>query len=333
VILNLKDLLKMAFNRRKHRERLERLREELGSGVTEVQRSPELDKMLANLNAGRAINEKLSLAGFLTIAEQTTVKRLRLFVVISITLISASIAFSIWRIPGLIGGLIFGLYLGLVVYSIYIALLKAATIRKVYYELPLLLEELVLLVESGLALFPALEEICRNSGAAGDRDNSENKSLSGRFRFFGQSQQSSVARRLLGTAYRLAAYGMPISEAFEQVAKIAPFPVLRQVLLHLDISSSVGGELLHSLRTLSEQVHREWKLAVETRVKRLENFVVFPVFVSVMGLMLLASAVPMVPILEFMSSMNSKKQVSALSGSPDLGSSDNFNKRGMGGGK
>lgn len=44
-------------------------------------------------------------------------------------------------------------------------------------------------------------------------------------------------------------------------------------------------------------------MQVETRVKRLENLVVFPVFLAVMGLLLLTSAVPLVPVIDFMTSM------------------------------
>ena len=45
-------------------------------------------------------------------------------------------------------------------------------------------------------------------------------------------------------------------------------------------------------------------MQVETRVRKLENIVVFPVFMAVMGLLLLTSAVPLVPVFEFMSSLN-----------------------------
>ncbi|HMO18330.1 MAG TPA: type II secretion system F family protein [Oligoflexia bacterium] len=270
-----------------------RMTEELRSFDVESRSSSDLEKILREFSSGEKLDDKLSLAGYLTLSEQSKVKRMRLILVAVFSVMFGAAGFSIWNIPGMLGGVVFGLYVSLVIYSIVMSLKRASAIRKVYYELPLLLEELVLLVESGLALFPALEQICRPE-----------VKLSKSVLSPGREVDSSVARRLLRTAYRLAAHGMPISEAFEQVSRISPFPVLRQVLLHLDISSSVGGELLHSLRTLSEQVHREWKLAVETRVKRLENFVVFPVFVSVLGLMILASAVPLVPILEFMSSMS-----------------------------
>jgi type II secretory pathway component PulF len=107
---------------------------------------------------------------------------------------------------------------------------------------------------------------------------------------------------------------MPIGQALSIVSDSVPQRTLRHVLLHLDISGTEGGELVPALRNLSEYVHNEWKLSVETRVKRLENLVVFPVFASVMGLLVLTSAVPLVPILEFMDTLSAKQPqaVSAL---------------------
>jgi Flp pilus assembly protein TadB len=187
--------------------------------------------------------------------------------------------------------LLLGAYLAGCVFFLWLSYRKKDSIRSIYYELPLVLEELVLLVESGLSLFPALEEVCYPDSS--------------------QKSRSTLVRKTLRTAYQLAVHGLPVSQAFEQVARVCPFPPLRHVLLHLDISSNVGGELLHSLQTLSNQVHQEWKIAVEGRIKRLENLVVFPVFVSVMGLMILTAAVPLVPVLDYMSSIGRKDSLPA----------------------
>lgn len=264
-----------------------------------------ITRILRDLDEQKKLDEKLLMAGFLTASEQRYAKRIRLI------LLFVGLGFGFLMGLGLFGlgpsfpGAGLGLYAGLVAYVSWISFRKKDAIRSVYYELPLVLEELVLLVESGLALFPALEEVCVKRTASGVRS----------------SRKETLARRVLLTAYQLAAHGVPISDAFKQVAKVCPFPVLRHVLLHLDISSSVGGELLYSLRTLSEQIHKEWKLSVETRVKQLENLVVFPVFVAVMGLMLLTAAVPLVPVLDFMSSMKNKD--AAISSQDSLGP-DNF---------
>jgi Flp pilus assembly protein TadB len=243
-----------------------------------------LARLMKDLEQQKNLEERLSLAGFITAADQNRIKKIRLWVV---SLFAASAGLFFLCVSGLAGGLISFLaaaYVATSCFFLWIAYRKKDSVRSIYYELPLVLEELVLLVESGLSLFPALEEVCYSGS--------------------GSKGKNSLVRKTLRAAYQLAAYGLPISQAFEQVARVCPFPPLRHVLLHLDISSNVGGELLHSLRTLSDQVHQEWKLAVETRIKRLENLVVFPVFASVMGLMMITAAVPLVPVLEYMSSMS-----------------------------
>ncbi len=278
--------------------RLSSLQSLRSSAVTSKTNEDTLTRLLHDLEQQRNLEERLSLAGYVTIADQSRIKKIRFWSIL-LFLLPVCLFFSFTS--GLVGGLVSlcaGAYLGLVSFFLWIAFKKKDSVRSIYYELPLVLEELVLLVESGLSLFPALEEVCYSSA--------------------GSKNKNTLVRKTLQSAYQLAAFGLPISQAFEQVARVCPFAPLRHVLLHLDISSNVGGELLHSLRTLSEQVHQEWKLAVETRIKRLENLVVFPVFVSVMGLMMLTAAVPLVPVLDYMSSLGKKDAPSAFS-APEVG--------------
>ncbi|HQH26843.1 MAG TPA: hypothetical protein PLP17_05550, partial [Oligoflexia bacterium] len=48
------------------------------------------------------------------------------------------------------------------------------------------------------------------------------------------------------------------------------------------------------------------------RLRRLENLVVFPVFAAVLGLMCLAVAVPVVPVLDFFAAAQQNKQSTAM---------------------
>ncbi len=157
--------------------------------------------------------------------------------------------------------------------------------REVLFQIPLTLEKIILLVESGLGILPALQRVV----AADEIERHPNPVV-----------------RLLRLVYEFAAHGVPFGQALEMVANAVDLKPLRHVLLHLDISGNEGGELIPSLRGLSEHAHTEWKLSVEQRVKRLENFVVFPVFVSVIGLMLLTAAVPVVPVVNFAEQLKSQ---------------------------
>lgn len=156
--------------------------------------------------------------------------------------------------------------------------------RRVLYGTPLFLESLILLVESGLGILPSLKEIVSQRGSSND-----------------------PIRRVFQEVYELSAAGATFGEALRMVSEATPHRVLRHVLLHLDISGSEGGELVPALRSLGDHAHSEWKHSIETRVKRLENTSVFPVFVSVLGLLCLVAAVPLVPLFEVVGSLDAKQ--------------------------
>lgn len=163
--------------------------------------------------------------------------------------------------------------------ALYLKRQELAHERRVLFFLPLVMEQLILLIESGLGLLPALHEVLD----IGDRQ---------------EKIRSNPVQHALSLVYRVSAAGVPFGIAIEQVAAAVPSRPLRHVLLHLDIGSAEGGELVPALRGLSDHCHREWKHSVESRIKKLENAVIFPVFLAVIGLMLLVAAVPLVPLID-----------------------------------
>jgi Flp pilus assembly protein TadB len=160
--------------------------------------------------------------------------------------------------------------------------------REVAFLMPLTLESLILLVESGLGILPAIQRLVAGST---------------------QTKVHNTVIRYLRLVYELAAHGTPLGTALAHVADATELRVLRHVLLHLDISGTEGGELVPALRNLSNHAHTDWRLSVENRVRRLENLVVFPVFVSVIGLMCLTAAVPLVPVLKLKESLQRQSVV------------------------
>jgi Flp pilus assembly protein TadB len=175
-------------------------------------------------------------------------------------------------------GSVAGLYLGVVASVLHLRRTAADYERRLMFQLPLTLEALILLVESGLGILPALEQLVSSKG---------------------NSAKNNPVIRILGLVYRLASNGIPFSRAASMVANSIENRAMRHVLLHLELSRSEGGSIGASLRSLSDHAHNEWKASVETRVKRLENQVIFPVFGCVIGLMVLVSAVPLVSIKDF----------------------------------
>jgi len=168
-----------------------------------------------------------------------------------------------------------GITLGNLTWFLYLSILNRLEEQRALLELPIILESLILLVESGLGLLPALEKIVAHGETI-----------------------PSTSRYLFRLAHEMSMRGVPISEALQRVSTKSPFRSLKHVFLHLEIAATDGGALVPALRGLAHYAHTEWKLSVETRVRRLENLVVFPVFGAVIGLVLLAAAVPILPLLE-----------------------------------
>ncbi len=178
-----------------------------------------------------------------------------------------------------------GLWFGLSAWLFYLKYRTQNFERELLFRTPLFLESLVLVVESGVGILPALRIVLSHRTPASEID---------------------PVRRIFLLVYRLAENGLPFDQALELLARNLRVRVLQHVLLHLDISANAGGELIPSLRSLSDQTHREWRLSVEQRVRRLESLVVFPVFISVMGLVLVTAAVPIVPLLNLKGTLESK---------------------------
>ncbi len=230
-----------------------------------------------------SIGDKLGKAGFFTKRERQRARALMYLMIGSFTLAGILFGLRFGKPFMLVAGTFLGAYFGLCAWFIFIRVRTREFEREVLFQLPLTLESLILLVESGLGVLPSIERLVSMKDGA--------------FR-------PNPVTRLLRLVYQLASHGMPLSVALEQVADAADQKVLRHILLHLDISGSEGGELIPSLRSLSDHSHTEWRLSVEHRVKRLENSVVFPVFAAVMGLMLLTASVPIVPVLQFRDSLD-----------------------------
>lgn len=270
-----------SFNTAKlHKQRLQ----SLNSHSYEISEDYDLD-FNKIIGSEKNLDAKLIDAGFIDVSEQLSVKYRRNILLLGGAVLFGILAFFLYRTMfAVFIGVIAGLYSSALIWVTWVKVKTKDVVRSCYFDLPLILEELILLIESGLGLFPAMERVCSIDFEDGLKD-------------------LGLCRKVFKKAYSLASHGMPISQAFSVVSRSVNCVPLKQVLIHLDVSASVGGELLVSLRALSEQVHREWKMQVETRVKKLENFVVFPVFMAVMGLLLLTAAVPLVPVFEFMTSL------------------------------
>ena len=236
----------------------------------------------------RNLGDRLGRAGFLLPAERRKAATVRaVFIVIGAAAGAGCVWHSDWR---LLLGVLAGCYAGFVGWAYFLRFRAGWFEREILFRVPIALESLILLVESGVGLLPAIERLVGTGNG---------------------SRSTDPVHYLLRLVYELSARGVPFGGALQLVADSCDQRIIRHVFLHLDISGNEGGELIPSLRSLSSHAHIEWKLSVEQRVKRLENLVVFPVFVSVIGLVLLTAAVPLVPLVNLRETLKSRTSVAA----------------------
>lgn len=231
---------------------------------------------------------RLDKAGFVTPKQKRLARSILLIGSVVIASGFSFLGFVLFdsRIVFALLGLLVGLYFALVFVWAWLSYCSDAYQRRVLFGLPIVIESLILLVESGLGILPAIQRVVKSSSFK------HNPSLL----YFNQ-------------AYQLSASGLSFKDALEEVSKSCEHKALKHVLVHLDISHAEGGEIVPALKNLSSHTYTEWKLSVEARVKKLENLVVFPVFASVIGLMLFTSAVPLVPVMGLNEKMKTKSPV------------------------
>lgn len=235
----------------------------------------ELDLSLLNTRLGRA--------GVLTSSARA--QFIRNWTLVSVVVICGIIAVAQLR------DFSFAVQIVMVVIAAYVLLLacvislKSKAVRferEILFSLPLTVEQLLLLVSSGLGPIPAVRELISN-------------------------ETKNPIEPFLSAIYRRAEEGILFQDALAEMAEQTPFVPLKHFFLYLETSIAQGAELSTSLRQLSEHIHTEWNVTVEGVVRRLESAVVFPVFISVIGLMLLVAAVPIVPLLELSGNLQAQQ--------------------------
>ncbi len=225
-----------------------------------------------------SLDLRLKRAGYLTILSRTKAKfRYSTFTIISTVLGGTTGALHDGMIQCTIAAAVVG-YISIALVVLELSIRTAKEQRKLLRELPLFLELLILLVESGLGLLTAVHEAVSTQN--------EKRRLSDPICFTFSQVNSRAAR------------GIPLAQALEEVANETESRVLKHALLHLDMSTADGAAIVPSLRALADYSHTEWKLSVEARVRRLENWVVFPVVAAVLGLTIATAAVPILPVID-----------------------------------
>lgn len=254
----------------------------MGTNAMVRSRSDQRDRELAFLLT--PLKSDLARSGFLTQRSQLLAQRAYL------TWIVLCIIFSMgWYTPrnfnvlAILTSAVVGIGTGVVLWRAWLKTRERRFDRQLRYSTPLVLENLLLLVESGFGILPAVHKLVEETQL--------------------RSEEQAPLLHLLHTAYRYSLHGFSFKSSLTNVAQSIEHRLVRHIFLHLELAESEGGSIVANLRALCDHCHREWKLSVEERVRRLENIAVFPIFLAVIGLMFLTAAVPLIPILSLRDSI------------------------------
>lgn len=149
--------------------------------------------------------------------------------------------------------------------------------EEVEFFLPIFMEQIVMGVQAGLDVVPAIKEALQG-GAAG----------------------SGKLRELLQETILLSERGIPFTQALDQVSLKIDIPAVRHAFIHLKLAFSQGGELVRPLRELSDATQLQYQESVEEEIAKLPVKAVMPLVLTFAGLMICFLTVPIVQLSSIM---------------------------------
>lgn len=160
---------------------------------------------------------------------------------------------------------------------------KAKFYREIDFFLPLIMERIVMAVQSGLDIIPALRTVLDISGFS---DSSDER----------QAQNQDSVSKLFGITIQLCEAGVGFQESLEVVSSRVGSGPLRHAFVHLGLAQKEGGELIKPLRELSDSTQLYFQESVEEEIARMPVKATMPLLCTFAGLIICFLTVPIVQI-------------------------------------
>lgn len=155
--------------------------------------------------------------------------------------------------------------------------------QQVNYFLPVVMERLVMCVQAGLDIVPAIKLVVSLGEGAGKRD---------------------AVTELLSRVYQMTESGYTLSDALHEVSDQAEYPAVRHAFVHLGLASMEGGELTGPLRELGDATQLYYQDSVETELAQLPVKATMPLVLTFTGLIICFITVPILHVLGIMEKSN-----------------------------
>ena len=152
--------------------------------------------------------------------------------------------------------------------------LKPAQIKEIEFHLPMVMERIVMAVQSGLDVIPALSRQVELSTV------------------FGSDPVTQLIERVL----TLTESGMGFESALQVVAEKIECAAVRHAFVHLGVAVREGGELVMPLKELSDATQAYYQESVEEDIAKLPVKATLPLLLTFAGLILCFLTAPLMQV-------------------------------------
>lgn len=172
---------------------------------------------------------------------------------------------------------IMGFAVGILIRARLINRAKKVFNERIEFYLPLAMERIVMSVEAGLDLVPALKGLVELEEQVGDK----------------KDPTTFLFRKVID----LSESGVRFDQSLEEVSAQVEGTSLRHAFVHLGLAYKEGGEIITPLRELSDSAQLQFQENVEERIAKLPVKATMPLLVMFLGLMICFLTPPAIQII------------------------------------
>ena len=183
--------------------------------------------------------------------------------------LSVQILLGSIQFPGILIYSGMGAALGYIISRYKLRALASEYKRSLEFNLPVVMERLVMAVQAGHHLLSALENIV----------SLERKQAKG--------SQLDPVTTLLEIALRLTVAGMPFNKSTKIVSNLTDVSAVRHAFVHLGVAHEQGGDLISPLKELSEATQQYYQESIEEHIAKLPIKATMPLLCTFLGMIIM----------------------------------------------
>lgn len=173
-----------------------------------------------------------------------------------------------------VAAIVIGISLGYIVGRVLLHRALPDEQKAILFHLPMNLEKLLIAIQSGLDIVPALKITCDEVGPL------------------------NPASRAFRNVVALIEQGATVEGALEQVAGVVGSVPMKHVLLHLKVAHSRGGDLTFPLRELADATQVTYEQAIEEEIAVLPIKATAPLLCTFLGLLIVFLTGPIMGVVQ-----------------------------------